>query len=67
MKSLHYNNHITSKQKFDDVAIELLSQIIECGQKQILLSVDDGDGSIWKYTIEVDCKIVKQASQLNEN
>ena len=67
MASIHYNNSVTSKQKFSDVARELLRLIIEEGEREINLSVDDGDGDVWKYSISIESKLVSEINQLKEN
>ncbi|MCA6430341.1 MAG: hypothetical protein IM613_12980 [Cytophagales bacterium] len=67
MISLHYNNHVISKQHISGVANALIEAIIEKGERDIVLSVDDGDGVVWKYTVSVECEQIKSIQQLNEN
>lgn len=67
MKSLHYNNSVKSKQKLSDVGNEMIRAILESGEREIILSVDDGDGDVWKYYLSVSSDKIDPIIQLNEN
>jgi hypothetical protein len=67
MKSLHYNNSLKSKQDLATVGHELIKAIIETGERQIILSSDDGDGDVWVYRINVQCDRIDQVIQITEN
>ena len=66
MKSIHYNNHVTSKSN-PDFAKLILREILENVDGQFQISVDDGDGDIWKYTIYVECEKINHITQIKEN
>lgn len=55
---LHYNNSSKSEQSPESIAMKLLNQILK-GNGEFTLSVDDGDGDVWKYTISVDSERVE--------
>ena len=67
MAHIHLNNHISSKQDINKFARELFDLIIQSGQRNITMSIDDGDGDVWKYEIEVSSNRVPQIQQLKEN
>jgi len=64
---LHFNNHISSKQDFNKFARQLADAIIFNGNKIVTVSVDDGDGDVWKYEITIDSNRVAEVKQINEN
>lgn len=67
MKSLHLNNHISSKQDINKFARELFDLIVQSGHRDITMSIDDGDGDVWKYKIEVSSNRVPEVQQIKEN
>lgn len=67
MEHLHFNNHITSKQDTNRFARELFDAIVQSGHRTIIMSIDDGDGDVWKYEIQVSSNRVPEINQLNEN
>lgn len=67
MASIHFNNHISSKQDIDKFARELFDLIVQSGKRTITMSVDDGDGDVWKYNIEVSSNRVPEVQQIKEN
>jgi 1,4-alpha-glucan branching enzyme len=68
MKHIHINNHISSKKPLQDSANEVLTQILENKDGIFTISVDDGDGDLYKYEIHVYCDRVKNITQpLTEN
>lgn len=62
MKNLHFNNHISSKQDYNKLAKMLLDAIIGQGEREITLTVDDGDGDVWKYEMDISCERVENIS-----
>lgn len=67
MASIHLNNHISSKQDINKFAKELFDLIVQSGHRDITMSIDDGDGDVWRYNIIVTSDRVPQVQQLNEN
>lgn len=67
MKHLHYLNHSSTKKDPKDFALSLFNAVLETGEGQITMSVDDGDGDIWKYTINIDVEYLKNVKQIKEN
>jgi hypothetical protein len=65
--SIHYNNDIHSKQSYEEFAKKLMDAIVEKGAKEIILSIDDGDGDIYKHTISVSSERVPAIAQIKEN
>jgi hypothetical protein len=64
--SIHYNNASYSKLPVRITERQLLNAVLE-GNELINLSVDDGDGDVWKYTIIVSSERVKSIAQIKEN
>jgi hypothetical protein len=67
MKNFHLNNNSKSKQDINKLASKILTAIFEENDGMIILSVDDGDGDVWKYQIHVDCDHVPAIRQIDEN
>lgn len=67
MITLHYDNRSSSKQDEKLFALRLLKEILSNPNGSFLLTVDDGDGDVWKYTIAVDSERVKNIQQISEN
>ena len=67
MKSLHYNNSLKSKQELASVGHELIKAVLESGEREIILSVDDGDGDVWKYYLTISSDKIDPIIQINEN
>lgn len=67
MEHLHFNNHITSKQDLNKFSRELLDLIVQSGKRTITMSIDDGDGDVWKYEINVSSTRVPEVTQIKEN
>lgn len=67
MKHLHFNNHSSSKQCVNQFASEVLTQITENKDGIFTLSMDDGDGDVWKYEIHIYCERIKNVNQITEN
>lgn len=65
MRHLHLNNHISSKQSIDEFAKKVFQELMS--GKDFTVSVDDGDGYVWKYTIIVDCSRIETLKQVTEN
>lgn len=51
MKTIHYKNYVGSKQKSEDVAKEILTEIFENKDQDVKLLVDNGNGDVWIYEI----------------
>jgi hypothetical protein len=64
---LHFNNHISSKQDINKFSKDLFDAIVQSGHRSITMSVDDGDGDVWKYDIHIVSNRVPEIQQLNEN
>lgn len=67
MKSLHFNNHTSSLQDMEKFAMKVFLEVTNNKEGVFQMSIDDGDGDIWKYTIVVDCDRVKEVTQITEN
>lgn len=67
MKHLHYLNHASTKKDPKAFAMDLFSTILETGTGVITMTVDDGDGDVWKYTIDIDVQHLKNVVQIKEN
>lgn len=67
MTHVHLNNHISSKQDIHKFAKELFDLIVQSGHRTITMSIDDGDGDVWKYEIDVHSNRVPEIQQLKEN
>lgn len=67
MKHIHFNNHSSSKQDVKQFASDVLTQITENKDGIFTISMDDGDGDVWKYEIHVYCEQVKEVTQITEN
>lgn len=67
MKSLHFNNHISSLQDMEKFAMKVFLEVTNNKEGVFQISIDDGDGDVWKYTIVVDCGRVKEVQQITEN
>lgn len=64
---VHLNNHISSKQDVNKFARELFDLIVQSGKRDITMSIDDGDGDVWKYQISVVSDRVDEVTQITEN
>lgn len=67
MEHLHFNNHITSKQDLNKFAKDVFDTILKYNNGSFTLSIDDGDGDIWKYEILVSSNRVPEIAQIKEN
>jgi hypothetical protein len=67
MKSLHFNNHIRSKQDSKEFADKVFKEIMQNKDRVFQITVDDGDGDVWKITVETTCECVKTVTQIQEN
>lgn len=67
MKSLHLNNSSKSKQSVRDFAAKVFTEIMEGRDDQFQISVDDGDGDVWKITITKESELLKPIGQITEN
>jgi hypothetical protein len=67
MKHLHFNNYAPAKQDPKKFAMDLFDAIMQTGTGIITMSIDDGDGDIWKYTIDIDVEHMKNIVQIKEN
>lgn len=68
MKHLHFNNSIHSKQDINEFSRSILTQIMNNREGLFTLSINDGDGDVYKYTISVDCERVENIkTPINEN
>lgn len=66
-KHLHYLNHASTKKDPKDFALSLFHAILETGDGQVTMSVDDGDGDVWKYTIDIEVEHLKTVTQIKDN
>jgi hypothetical protein len=57
----------TSKQDEKAIAVQMLEAIINNSEGQIILTVDDGDGDVWKYTLDISCERIDKVTQVIEN
>jgi hypothetical protein len=64
---LHLNNHVTSQQSTNDLCWDLFIAVTQKKDGIITLSIDDGDGDVWKYTINVESERLKNVNQIKEN
>jgi hypothetical protein len=68
MKNLHFNNSSKSKQSTSVFALQVLTEILENRDNAFTLSIDDGDGDVWKHTIEVRSERIKSiTTPITEN
>lgn len=74
MNNLHFNNHISSLQDMERslqdmerFAMKVFLEITNNKQGIFQISIDDGDGDVWKYTITIDVDRVKEVQQITEN
>jgi DNA polymerase IIIc chi subunit len=67
MKSIHFNNHVLNQETTEQFAMKLFKTIIEQGEKTVVMSIDDGDGDIYKHTLTVTSERVKAIDQIKEN
>lgn len=67
MKSLHFNNHISSLQDMQKFAMNVFLEITNNKGGEFQISIDDGDGDVYKYTITIDYERVKTVTQITEN
>jgi DNA polymerase IIIc chi subunit len=67
MKSIHFNNHVLNQETTEQFAMKLFKTIIEQGEKTVVMSIDDGDGDIYKHTLTVTSERVKAIAQIKEN
>lgn len=67
MEHLHFNNHITSKQDLSKFAKDVFDTILKYHNGSFSLSIDDGDGDVWKYEISVSSNRVPEITQIKEN
>lgn len=67
MQSIHLNNHVSSKQDINKFARDLFDLIVQSGHRTITMSIDDGDGDVWKYEISVSSDRLPQINQIKEN
>lgn len=66
-KPLYYNNHISSQQDQNRFFKDLFEAVIDNSGGIITMVVDDGDGDIWKYTIDIECERIDKVTQVIEN
>jgi hypothetical protein len=50
MTSLHFNNHSSSKQSKEQFGSQIFDAILRENYREIIITIDDGDGDFWKYT-----------------
>lgn len=67
MAHIHLNNHISSKQDVNKFSRELFDLIVQSGHRTITMSIDDGDGDVWKYEIEVTSNRLLEVQQIKDN
>lgn len=67
MKNLHFNNHISSLQDMEKFAMKVFLEITNNKEGEFQMSIDDGDGDVWKYTITIDHERIKTVTQITEN
>jgi hypothetical protein len=67
MTSLHFNNHSSSKQSKEQFGSQIFDAILRENYREIIITIDDGDGDFWKYTLNVDVKRVNEVTQIKEN
>ncbi len=54
MKDLIYKNHKSANQTKEEFAVQLLDAIMKNKDGIVDFTVDDGDGDVWKYVLDVD-------------
>lgn len=62
---LHFNNSSSSKQSLAEFSQQVYNEIVARGGT-FTISVDDGDGDVYKYTISVDCERVENIKTPNQ-
>jgi len=67
MKNLHFNNSVESKQSLNEFALSVFREITQTKDGGFQISVDDGDGDVYKYTITKECVRVPLVNQIPEN
>ena len=65
--SFYFHNELTSKQDEKAMAVQMLEAIINNSGDTITLTVDDGDGDVWKYTLDISCERIDKVTQVIEN
>lgn len=45
----------------------VLTEILEGRDSEFQISIDDGDGDVWKITISKDSELIKEVTQITEN
>jgi len=56
---LHFNNHISGEESKEEFALRLFNAIMDCKDGFIELTVDDGDGDLWKHYIDITTHLVE--------
>lgn len=51
----------------DKFAMSVFLEITNNKEGEFQISIDDGDGDIWKYTVTIDYERVKTVTQITEN
>ena len=65
--SFYFNNDSTSKQDHRALAYQLMEAIMNNQGSEVILTVDDGDGDVWKYTLDISCERIDKVTQVIEN
>lgn len=67
MKNLHLNNSSKSQQSIDKFAMNVFLEITNNKEGEFQISIDDGDGDVWKYTVSIHYERVNTVTQITEN
>lgn len=67
MRHLHFNNSSKSGQDVNKFAKQLLDEVFQNKDGIITISVDDGDGDVWKYELHVYSEHKPELCQITEN
>lgn len=68
MKTLHFNNHVSNQLTPQQFACEVFTQIQQNKDGVFSITVDDGDGDVYKYEIHVYAERLENITQpLTEN
>jgi len=67
MKNLYFNNHTKGSKPIEWLEKQILTEILD-GESQFKITMDDGDGNVYIYTIDVSCELSETITQaIREN
>ena len=67
MQTIIYDNHLSGKKSPEQVGAQLLTAIMNHGNEEIKLIVDDGDGDVYTFRIECFSEKSPHIHQIKEN